>query len=482
MRWALLLLSILVCAPINHARAAQNRVALVIGNDLNGTLFGNPARDAELVGTALKKIGFKLVGDQPLVDLKQQKMLEYVEAFGKMARDADIALFYFSGHGMQRDGRNYLVPIGLQSDQSIIAHTLDTTVLMAEMQKSGARVKVVLLDACRTPFVKGDSGLASMQDFAVKGTVIGFATQPNRTASPGPPGGNSPYAKALANKLQVKGLELYQLLNEVGLEVMNVTNNAQEPSSTSTPLYAVYLNAGQNFADQVSTNPELKVDLPNGQALRYIQNAHKLLENKSYAAAREILTEGIRSDPDLSSTYNYRGYAWYEEGLTTKSPKEQLKLYDNAFKDLDEAIRRSPDFAPTYRHRGNAIVATFKALKILGRPTNDILANAIKDLKKARELDPASKTNANALGDAYLVKGYYSSAIDSFNAAIAINGSYAAPYSGICAAYRSLGNLSAAKRYAQLAADRDSDLKLKPCLNQQNAALIGGSFADSSKK
>jgi Flp pilus assembly protein TadD len=81
-------------------------------------------------------------------------------------------------------------------------------------------------------------------------------------------------------------------------------------------------------------------------------------------------------------------------------------------------------------------------------------------------LDPTSKTNASALGEAYLIKGWYRLAIESFNRAIERDRNYAAPYSGLCLAYRMLGDWDAARRNAQLAADRDDDLRSKPCLTR----------------
>ena len=78
--------------------------------------------------------------------------------------------------------------------------------------------------------------------------------------------------------------------------------------------------------------------------------------------------------------------------------------YREGFPDLDMAIRLDPSYAPVRRHRGNTIVATYKALRDLGQPTNDILDRAIDDLKDAVKLDPTSKTNANALREARLLK------------------------------------------------------------------------------
>src|SRR5262249_17432384 len=81
-----------------------------------------------------------------------------------------------------------------------------------------------------------------------------------------------------------------------------------------------------------------------------------------------------------------------------------LAAYREGFPDLDIAIRLDPSYAPVRRHRGSTIVATYKALRALGQPTNDILDSAIDDLKDAVKLDPTSKNNANALGEAYLAK------------------------------------------------------------------------------
>src|SRR5262249_30428142 len=147
-----------------------------------------------------------------------------VEAFGNLAQDADVALFYFSGHGLQIDGTNYLFPTDLKEFKStnVDFQTLNANLVLAVMNKFGARLKVMLLDACRTnPFTQVKAltgGLAPMQ--APRGTVIGFATQPNTTAWPGPEGGNSPYARALTDAIGVKGLQLLNLLNDVGIAVM----------------------------------------------------------------------------------------------------------------------------------------------------------------------------------------------------------------------------------------------------------------------
>jgi tetratricopeptide (TPR) repeat protein len=147
---------------------------------------------------------------------------------------------------------------------------------------------------------------------------------------------------------------------------------------------------------------------------------------------------------------------------------EALKFYEKAFIDLDDAIRLAPTYAPAYRHRGNTIVATYKARKVLGKPTNNILDNAIKDFNTAIELDSNSKTNPDALGRAYLVKREYDSAIKYFKVAIAHDHRFAAPYAGLCTAYKALGNEKLAGEYARLAAELDDALKSRACLTRQD--------------
>jgi Caspase domain len=272
----------------------------------------------------------------------------------------------------------------------------------------------MLLDACRTnPFLASKDqggGLAQMK--APAATVIGFATQPNTTAWQGPTGGLSPYAKALVTYMDVKGLELFAMLNEVGLAVMDETNNRQQPWISSSPIpRRLVLKPAEAVppippplfdpVPPIPTTPPLLGHAP--PALDLIQQAHKQLDSNDYAGARATLTQAIKVDGTFAPAYSYRGFAWYLEG-SKKDPRNALVAYREGFPDLDMAIRLDPSYAPVRRHRGNTIVATYKARRALGEPTNDIIDRAIDDLKAAVKLDPTSKANADALGEAYLVK------------------------------------------------------------------------------
>ena len=375
----------------------------------------NPGRDARLMAARLQKLGFKLVGDRAQIDLNKATTDRMVALLGTMSENADVALFYFSGHGTQFNGANYLLPIDVGPDKKTIGlQALNADLVVAAMGDSRARLKIVLLDACRSPFKGPGGGLGSMR--APAGTVIGFATQPNNTAKQGPPGGNSPYAEALAHFMGVKGLEIFAFFNEVGLKVMDATANEQEPwVSYSTIKGPAYINPPevtvgipdtpqqlQGYGhDDTSSPPSSNVRT--SASLPFIQLAYKQLDNNDFAAARDTLTKGIEADRNSAVAYSYRGFAWYLEGKF-KDPQSAIQAYRQGFHDLDVAIKLDPSYAAVRRHRGNTIVATYKALLALRQPTNDILDRAIDDLKDAVKLDPTSKANANALGEAYLVK------------------------------------------------------------------------------
>ena len=394
MRWTAVSLAIaLMCVTVNQA-VAQKKVALVIGNDVyvHGTALDNPGRDARAIGATLKKLGFKLVEDRPLVDLDKATTDRMVEAFGIMAQDADIALFYFSGHGMQIGGTNYLVPIDLGSNlgpftpTTVDFQTLNADLVLRVLDKSGSRVKMMLLDACRTnPFLASKDqggGLAQMK--APAATVIGFATQPNTTASQGPAGGLSPYAKALATYMAVKGLGLFVMLNEVGLAVMDATNNMQQPWIAYSPIPRDFVLNAPEAVPPIPTTPPLLGRAPpdtpvpspdtGGASLDLIQRAYKQLDSNDYVGARATLTQAIKVDGTFAPAYSYRGFAWYREGLTAKDPRNALAAYREGFPDFDIAIHLTKATRPC---AATEAIPLWRRIKLCELSANRLMTSSI---------------------------------------------------------------------------------------------------------
>ena len=234
-----LLLWLAVAAPA----AAEKRIALVIGNSSyqNVTRLDNPRSDAALMAETLGSLGFTLVGGRAQLDLDKPAMDIAVQNFGRQVQGADVALFYYAGHGVQVSGANYLVPVGANPtrEADVDFQMVDVNLVLRQMQGSGTRLNMVILNACRNnPFgARGlrasDGGLAQMR--APEGTLISYATQPGNVAQDGSDG-HSPFTRALASTIRLAGLDIFQTFNQVGLAVKRETGGSQQPWVSSSPI------------------------------------------------------------------------------------------------------------------------------------------------------------------------------------------------------------------------------------------------------
>ena len=242
-----ILLCVLAVAPIVPAAAQSpgddRRVALVVGNFgyAHVPRLANPGNDAALIATTLRQLGFTLVGGAAQENVDKTHFDKLVQDFGRTIQGADVALFYYAGHGMQVDGSNWLVPTDANPTrpQDLEFQMVNADLVLKQMDGAGTRLNLVILDACRNnPFtglgtraVQG--GLAQMH--APEGTMISFATQPGNVAADGT-GADGPYAMALAAAMRKPGLDIFHVFNQVGLTVKHETNGAQQPWESSSPI------------------------------------------------------------------------------------------------------------------------------------------------------------------------------------------------------------------------------------------------------
>lgn len=219
---------------------AEKKVALVIGNSnyKHATPLPNPTNDARAMSRMLEKIGFEVVSG---TDLDRQAMADSMKLFAAKAENADTVLYFYAGHGIQVDGQNYLIPIDadLATEMDVKLSTLDID-LMLQQTPVTARVKLVLLDACRNnPFKAAiarsmgktrsaavGNGLAEMKP--TFGTLIAYATGPGEVALDGETQ-NSPFTTALLKYLPEAGLEIGQAMTRVRKAVYEETGNSQLP-------------------------------------------------------------------------------------------------------------------------------------------------------------------------------------------------------------------------------------------------------------
>lgn len=224
---------------------AAERVALVIGNSdyRHVPELINPGNDADDLAAKLRALEFEVIEAR---DLDQTNMRQKVGEFAAALQGAEVGLFFYAGHGLQISGNNYLVPIDaeLTGEADVYVQLLNLRDVMAVME-AAVPTRLVLLDACRdnplattlarnlpkTRSTVVGQGLARME--APQGTLIAYATAPERTAADGE-GRNSPFTAALLEQIDKPGLEARQILTRVRQTVIDATDGIQVPWDESS--------------------------------------------------------------------------------------------------------------------------------------------------------------------------------------------------------------------------------------------------------
>jgi uncharacterized caspase-like protein len=265
MRFLIVALSVLGILASTDAAKADRRVAFVVGNGAykNVAQLPNPPVDAKAMAAVLRNVGFEVVEG---TNLTRDKMTERLLEFGKKAQGADVAVFFYAGHGIAISGTNYLLPIDadIKSEMDVKLGAAINIDLTLDQTMSDAKVKLVFLDACRdNPFaakiksnastrsVSVQTGLAEMK--SGEGTLIAFATGPGQTALDGQEGTNSPFTRALIAHITTPGVEIQQAMTEVRAQVNEETNKGQLPWGHTNLIGAVYLNPAAPPAADAST-------------------------------------------------------------------------------------------------------------------------------------------------------------------------------------------------------------------------------------
>jgi hypothetical protein len=222
---------------------APQRHALIVGNAAYPKWpLKNPLNDARTVAASLTRLGFS---SQVATDLSLRNLEASINRFVAQVKSGDTALFYYAGHGIQLEGENYLVPVDFdakdEADAKYVSYSASR--LQERLEKAGARVIVLVLDACRNnPFQATRTvggGLAAMG--TGNGTFIAFATAPGKTADDNPRGNNGLFTSHLVQAIEEPGLTLDQVFNRVRERVHRDSQGRQVPWTVSSVIGDVYL-------------------------------------------------------------------------------------------------------------------------------------------------------------------------------------------------------------------------------------------------
>ena len=248
----------LACSALSWG--AETRIALVIGNSAyTAGALPNPANDAKMIGDTLKGLGFEVI---PRTNADQTTMKRAIQEFGarlEKAGPAAVGLFYYAGHGVQLNGKNYLIPttahIEREGDVEIEAVSADWVI--EQMRYARNRLNIMILDACRNnPFIHssraiGGNGLATIE--APAGILIAYSTAPGSVATDGS-GRDSPYAEALSHAMRDVREPVEQVFKHVRVGVMDATSGNQVPWESSSLTGDFYFAAPQNAATKATVS------------------------------------------------------------------------------------------------------------------------------------------------------------------------------------------------------------------------------------
>jgi uncharacterized caspase-like protein len=264
MRRMILPLAAILLLACGRAEAAEDRrIALIIGNDSYNSLprLNNAANDARAMDRSLKELGFETIVK---VNAGRREMNGAIADFGGRLASGAVGLFYYAGHGIQSDGRNFLVPVDaqLETDVDLDSDGIDADRVLKSMENAHNRLNIVVLDACRdNPLPK--KGRSAARGLAVVGntpggSLVAYAAGPNQQAQDGEAGGNGVYAAALVEALAVPGLKIEDVFKRTADAVRSRTGGKQQPwqlSSVSGDYYFRALTGGAMAAPPSASPP-----------------------------------------------------------------------------------------------------------------------------------------------------------------------------------------------------------------------------------
>jgi len=450
------LLLILLCLPLLVFSQTEKRVALVIGNANydNGELT-NPVTDARKIKDALDSLDFEVHYFENLTN--KDEVYQSVREFVKRLDSADISFIYYSGHGIQVDGQNYLVPtkVELTDEEDVKQYCYEFSNIMRFLSKYDDQVNIVVLDACRNNRYEsnwsgksyGGNGLASMD--SPDGCILAFSTKTGKVAKD-----NSFYAKYLSEYMLEPGLEIKNVFQRVRDKVHSLSKGKQTPVETHQMFKDYYLvksNYEKQFAlidslVEIGGNTNLSeamgiassilnADPDNRKSL--LKKGNVYVELKDYEKALKEYNKAIKLFPNDPECLLYRGYMYlhntkeYEKAIAdfsqcieidsayrpaySRSGDAYLELenYDKALADFTKAIDLDKDNAERYDYRANCYVEM------------EDYTNALKDYDKAIDLSPENPLYYNERGLFYLDQEKYDLALKDFASALKIDPTYA---------------------------------------------------------
>jgi hypothetical protein len=367
-RYFILLMAIAACIELPaqeneiSSTSTSDRAALIIGNSeyTSGPLL-NPENDARSMANALRNNGFVVfehINVETMADMKKA-----IREFGREIQNGGVGLFYYAGHGIQVNGKNYLIPTKAEiyAEEEVEYEAVDVGFVLAQMEIAQNRMNILILDACRNnPFARSwrsaGSGLAFIN--APTGTLIAYSTAPGSVASDGT-GSNGLYTEELLKQINNTGLKIEDVFKRVRSGVVNRSQNLQTPWESSSLIGDFYFKR----PDQEVL--ESKADDKTADMLEASGLARWRKEGDEY----RFYQSGIELTQETKTCTVDRNALLYDK---TNNKNYVLENYwdikDEELRDAREIISRSNAF--WMRHENSEFRFYFEGAELTGEVNN----------------------------------------------------------------------------------------------------------------
>lgn len=317
----------------------ENKLALVIGNSNyvgKGNSLNNPINDAKEVSKKLKNLGFDV---KTLQDASLLQMDDAISDLGNDARNYDVVMFYYSGHGIQSNkGENYMIPVDaeLKSGAEVPYKCTAVNLLIEKLEESQCPLKIIVLDACRNnPFENSwhkslsSSGLSAMN--VPYGTIIAYATSPGHTANDGD-GKNSPYTTAFLKTLEIPNNRILDFFNDVNIYVQQSTNNNQIPWVSNTAIDGDFcFNTNKNYEEHTTPQQQIVLHKASSSSYRYYRKGKDYYDKRMYTKALKWFRKAANKGNADAFFYMGEMYDGYHYGIDSNCDKA-VECYTEAAK------------------------------------------------------------------------------------------------------------------------------------------------------
>lgn len=336
---------------------ATERTALVIGNNAYQTApLKNPVNDADDMSRALTSLGFRVT---LLKNVDRRAMEDSIRSFGRQLKHGGVGLFYFAGHGMQTEGRNYLIPVNarIESESDIKYEAVDAGFVLGKMEDAANQLNIVVLDACRSnPFSRNfrsrEQGLARLD--APTGSLIVYATAPGDVAADGADR-NGIFTRHLLRHMQTPNLPVEQVLKRVRIDVAAETKHRQIPWESSSLMGDFYFKTEKAVSNSQPVSTPIEKTSPDSQPSS-TGSEKAALESKQASPQIASLPPSIPEKTDTTSKARLAILPVYFPATNTNPRQEQMAVQaysdtkNAAIAAIKEVLVNHRDLSPRYSH------------------------------------------------------------------------------------------------------------------------------------